>query len=479
MTDDPLFDFAVPEDLLREAVSQIKDSDVVADLEVMPGTGEGKPPPLIGILKSSGYAPLVLLTAAALVPGTFGNGINLIGKNLETSFHMSNASLGRGGLHRPGVAAPVGCAAGRCGPTGAAARWWPASRCWSSPASAPSWPSRPTCGGSPSSTWLPRSGTGVNNTVHNSYLSDAYPTESRGRIFSWHNLSDPHVADDRHPDLRLRRDRSRTTGVTGCSSRWPGSRSGLALFTLNEPEKGAEREQPHPQGVGHGPARPAGEGAPGAPRFGGDPAAADPLALLRAGGRGHPRLRRDGRRRSSATSSSSTSSTSTRRRGARSTPSSAWPPSSGFPWPTCSATATSAGRPQRPLVIAGICITAYGGLLRPVALRAPALAVRDPAVPGQRGGLAAGHLHLPDAGRDRPARNAHHLLRHVRRLLARLRRLRRLGAARRRLRRHRWPARHRRRPHHHLPGLRHRRVPAHHRLAQRAARHHARHRRRD
>ena len=34
-------------------------------------------------------------------------------------------------------------------------------------------------------------GFGVNNTVHNSYLSDAYPTEGRGRIFSWHHLSDP------------------------------------------------------------------------------------------------------------------------------------------------------------------------------------------------------------------------------------------------------------------------------------------------
>ena len=44
MPNDPLFDFAVPEDLLREAVSQVKDADVVADLDVMPGTGEGKPP---------------------------------------------------------------------------------------------------------------------------------------------------------------------------------------------------------------------------------------------------------------------------------------------------------------------------------------------------------------------------------------------------------------------------------------------------
>ena len=94
MPEDPLFDFAVPDDLLREAVSQVGDPEVVADLAVMPGTGEGKPPPLIGILRGYGYAPLVLLTAAALVPGTFGNGISLIGKNLETSFHMSNASLG-------------------------------------------------------------------------------------------------------------------------------------------------------------------------------------------------------------------------------------------------------------------------------------------------------------------------------------------------------------------------------------------------
>ena len=94
MPEDPLFDFAVPDDLLKEAVAQVKDSEVVADLEVMPGTGEGKPPPLRGILRQYGYAPLVLLTAAALVPGTFGNGINLIGANLKATFHMSNASLG-------------------------------------------------------------------------------------------------------------------------------------------------------------------------------------------------------------------------------------------------------------------------------------------------------------------------------------------------------------------------------------------------
>ena len=133
MADDPLFDFAVPHDLLQEAVAHVQDPAVVADLAVMPGTGEGKPPPLVGILNQSGWAPLVLLTAAALVPGTFGNGISLIGRNLETSFHMSNAALGAVAFIAPGVPAAVDSTRSHSGPTGAAARWWPPSPCWCSP----------------------------------------------------------------------------------------------------------------------------------------------------------------------------------------------------------------------------------------------------------------------------------------------------------------------------------------------------------
>jgi hypothetical protein len=67
---------------------------VIADLEVMPGTGEGKPPPLIGILRSSGYAPLVLLTGGGHGAGHLRQRHQPDRRNLETSFHMSNASLG-------------------------------------------------------------------------------------------------------------------------------------------------------------------------------------------------------------------------------------------------------------------------------------------------------------------------------------------------------------------------------------------------
>src|SRR5579863_3480046 len=92
--DEPLFAFTVPDELLQEAVSKSRHKDAIADVALMPGVGEGKPPPLRGILQAGGYAPLVLLTLAAIVPSMFGQGVNLIGNNLEKSFHLHDAGLG-------------------------------------------------------------------------------------------------------------------------------------------------------------------------------------------------------------------------------------------------------------------------------------------------------------------------------------------------------------------------------------------------
>jgi ABC-type branched-subunit amino acid transport system ATPase component/sugar phosphate permease len=237
VTDAPLFDFAVPDDLLRDAVSHAKDPEVIASIEMMPGTGEGKPPPLTAILKSSGYAPLVLLTGAALIPGTFTNGISLIGHNLQVSFHMSNASLGAvafvAQVSQLMWAVPLALWADRGSrKTVAAVSLLIFAAFGSLMALSPN-------------VWafaflyiLASIGSGVNNTVHNSYLSDAYPTEARGRVFSWHNLSDP---------------LSQTIGilifgyVVTVAHSWRygllvalvGIPMGFALFTLREPEKGA------------------------------------------------------------------------------------------------------------------------------------------------------------------------------------------------------------------------------------------------
>jgi len=242
MPDQVLFDFAVPDELLEEVVAKSRDPEVVADIGVMPGTGEGKPPGLVGILRDNGFAPLVLLTAAALVPGSFQNGIALIGTNLEHSFHIHDAALGAvtfvASVAQLLWAVPLAVWADRGSRKVVAAVALLTFSVFA-----------PLLGLAPN-VWaftfiylVASVGYGVNNTVHNSYLADAYPTESRGRVFSWHNLSDP---------------LSQTVGIlvfgyivtVAHNWRWgmlvglAGIPIGLALFTLREPDKG-ENEQSH------------------------------------------------------------------------------------------------------------------------------------------------------------------------------------------------------------------------------------------
>ncbi len=237
MADQALFDFAVPDELLEEVVAKSRDSEAIADIDVMPGTGEGKPPPLIGILRKSGYAPLVLLTAAALVPGSFNSGVTLIGNNLEHSFHMHDAALGAvtfvAQVAQLLWAVPLALWADRGSRKVVAAVALLIFSVFS-----------PLMGLSPN-VWvftflylIAAVGYGVNNTVHNSYLADGYPTEGRGRVFSWHNLSDP---------------LSNTVGIlvfgyivtVGHNWRYgtlialTGIPIALSLFTLREPPKGA------------------------------------------------------------------------------------------------------------------------------------------------------------------------------------------------------------------------------------------------
>ena len=324
MSDEPLFDFAVPDDLLREAVAQVRDPEVVADLAVMPGTGQGKPPPLIGILRSSGYAPLVLMTAAALVPGTLNNGITLIGHNLQLSFHMSNASLGAvafvAQVSQLLWAVPLALWADRGSrKVVAAVALLIFSVFGAVMALSPNvWAF--------AFLYLAASvGSGVNNTVHNSYLADAYPTEGRGRIFSWHQLSDPI---------------SQTVGilifgyVVTVAHNWRygmlialvGIPLGFALFTLREPDKGAN-ESSHILKASGMDLQSQQETAPGSCSARRSPASCGSDRSTTSWWPWPSSASPAPARRSSATSSSSTSSTSRRPAGARCTPSSGWPPS--------------------------------------------------------------------------------------------------------------------------------------------------------
>ena len=43
VTTPPLFDFTVPDELLKEAISRSRDPEAIADLALVPGTGRGPP----------------------------------------------------------------------------------------------------------------------------------------------------------------------------------------------------------------------------------------------------------------------------------------------------------------------------------------------------------------------------------------------------------------------------------------------------
>jgi ABC-type branched-subunit amino acid transport system ATPase component/sugar phosphate permease len=233
----PLFDFTVPDELLKEAVGRSHDREAVADLTLVPGTGEGKPPPLWPVLRQNGVAGLSLLTLAALVTGTINNGISLLGPNIQHSFHLSDAGLGAvtfvAAVAQIGWGLPVAVWADR------------GSRKFVAAVTllifAATIPIMALC----QNVWpfvflyiVAAIGYGTSDTVHNSYLADAYPTQARARVFAWHNISDPV---------------SQTLGIlligfvasaTG-SWRWSlllalfGIPVGLAIFTLREPDKGA------------------------------------------------------------------------------------------------------------------------------------------------------------------------------------------------------------------------------------------------
>ena len=233
----PVFDFVVPDELLALAVAKSRDKAAVADVALMPGTGEGKPPPMREILQRGGAAPLVLLTAAAMVTDTIVNGIGILSPEIRSSFHLSDAGLGAlafvAAVAQIAWGMPVAVFADRGSRKNVAAftllvfsamvplmalmhNVWPFAFLY----------------------LVAAIGLGSSDTVHNAYLADAYPTQGRARVFAWHNLNDPV---------------SQTVGIlllgyiASATHNWRwallpallGVPVALAIFTLHEPQKGA------------------------------------------------------------------------------------------------------------------------------------------------------------------------------------------------------------------------------------------------
>lgn len=185
-----MFDFVVPDELLAEAVSRAKDTESIADLELVPGTGEGKPPPFLGVLREHGFAPLILFGIAAFIPDMIQNGIGILGPNIETSFRLSDAGLGA--LAFVAAVAQIAWGLPQAVAADHGSRKVVAAICLAVFAIVMPFMALVT------NVWpfaflylIAAIGYGTSDTVHNSYLADAYPTHSRARVFAWRGLNDP------------------------------------------------------------------------------------------------------------------------------------------------------------------------------------------------------------------------------------------------------------------------------------------------
>ena len=240
---EPLLSFAVPDDLLREAVVASNAEDIVADLQLMPGVGEGKPPPILRILKRFGWAPVTYLTLAAFVVAVLDNGLTgALAPDIQRSFRINDAELGAAlfaaSAAQIGIGLPIALWSDR------GSRVKVASLCLLIFAIAV------PLQGLVESIWLfallgiiSAFGKAPNSTTHLSYLSDYYPPEARARVAA---LQRGHEPVARTLGLAI------MGGVAAASGSWRWATL-LALFgipvaglilRLKEPKKG-QQESSH------------------------------------------------------------------------------------------------------------------------------------------------------------------------------------------------------------------------------------------
>ncbi|MHB8466297.1 MAG: MFS transporter [Acidimicrobiales bacterium] len=192
MTDDsaPLFEYAVPPELLKVAIAKSGRAEQLADAALMPGVGEGKPDALLPILRRSGFAPLATMFAAATIAYSVDSGLGVLSPDIERTFHIKDAEMAIvlfvsfAALF--GFAVPVALAGDRGSRTKVAAL---ALVSWAIAV--------PFLGLAPSvlvfALLLVATGPGraAVNSIHLSYLSDAYPIEGRARIIAIHRACMP------------------------------------------------------------------------------------------------------------------------------------------------------------------------------------------------------------------------------------------------------------------------------------------------
>jgi ABC-type branched-subunit amino acid transport system ATPase component/sugar phosphate permease len=244
-----LLDLAVPEDLLRTAIARTKTEEAVADVALMPGVGDGKPPPLLPLLRTWGAGGIGLMLTASWLVHSLESGIGILGPDIKKTFGLSDAGLGAlifvmsAAYFVLGI--PVALWADRGRRTRVAA------------ITLVVWAIAVPLMGLAPSVWVLAAllvvagiGRAAPNSAHLSYLSDAYPVEARARVMALHQAARP-------------LGNTIGAGLMGAIAAIAGGREGwrwamgfgligfavaFAIMRLREPAKG-ERERDHVLGA--------------------------------------------------------------------------------------------------------------------------------------------------------------------------------------------------------------------------------------
>jgi len=242
----------VPPELLRTAIARTKADVRVADVSLMAGVDStsarsgraAKAAALWSVLQTSGFAPIALITLAAIVAGTVDTGVAILAPNIEKTFHLNDAALGAVAFASSAAPFILGIPLALWGDRG--------RRTAASAVAMLVWALAVPFMGLAPSVWVfvafavvSGFGRAAPNSVHLSYLSDVYPVESRARILAIQRSSDP-IA--------------RTLGaatmgaiatLAGGNDGWRWAMSialvgfplALAISRLREPEKGAHERR--------------------------------------------------------------------------------------------------------------------------------------------------------------------------------------------------------------------------------------------
>ncbi|MEY2423899.1 MAG: branched-chain amino acid transport system ATP-binding protein [Acidimicrobiaceae bacterium] len=245
MAEQTLLDVVVPDELLRTAMARAGTEEALVGVELMPGVGRGAPPPLLPLLRTWGVAPLIALGLAGFLVQMVDSGIGILGPDIQRTFGLSDAGLGAVAFVSSasflGLGIPLALWADRGQRRQAAAV---ALLIWA--LAVPLLALAPSVWAFTALLVVGGLGRAAPNSVHLSYLADAYPIEARARVMAFHRAHEPMA-------------RTLGAGIVGAIAAIAGGAEGwrwamvvgllgfpvaYALTRVPEPAKG-EREHAH------------------------------------------------------------------------------------------------------------------------------------------------------------------------------------------------------------------------------------------